>query len=427
MTATLHALTPRNNALDALRTYVLRGASGEFICASNSAEVHVFLQGGRVAWAVEAAKPLAFIRALKERCSISDEDLRLAFDEGRRTRRPLGETLVQWSLAAWEDICWALEQQLVSALRVLSSLDRDPHMFLDRVRFNDYDERLTFELAPLLELVQRDESVFVTGTFRRPDVALRPSVPAPPGSDLPAISASEVLVTVRGAERVEVLRDGAVIDTAGRALPYRENVLRVMPVLDDGASLVAVHAVNHSFVGGQLAGSRDRLCIVLGTAVTMGAVFVPLAAMLPTIEADASTALALEHGSEHWAIGEEAFSQADPLFAHGEVLAAFVADANGAVTAGAGRASLSIDDTIALIERRRRFFAQAIVADTPETAPVVPIGSRVATRERDFWCLGASIGSEDARRSVWVLVHPCAGLAIGWACLAALARATSAR
>ena len=105
MNAALHALAPHETALEALRTYSLRGASGEFICASNAAEVHVFLQGGRVAWAVEPTKPLAFVRALKERCLISDEDLRLAFEDGRRTRRPLGETLVQWSLAACEDIC----------------------------------------------------------------------------------------------------------------------------------------------------------------------------------------------------------------------------------------------------------------------------------------------------------------------------------
>jgi hypothetical protein len=77
------------------------------------------------------------------------------------------------------------------------------------------------------------------------------------------------------------------------------------------------------------------------------------------------------------------------------------------------------------VERRRRIFAQAVMADTPEAAPMTPIGSRVATRERDYWCLGASIGSEGDRRSVRVLVHPCAGLAIGWACLASLARAMS--
>jgi hypothetical protein len=419
-------MVPRHSALAELARHVERDASGEFISASASAEVHVFLQHGRVAWAVEASRPLSFVSALRERCGLSDADLRTAFDESRRERVPLGETLARWSLASWEDIRWSLEKQLVSALGALAKSQPGQSMFLDRSRFGEYDERLTFSFESLvMQLGAQSNELLESGRFTRA-LFTRPPSAATPDESSPALAAAEVLVSVRGAERVEVLRDGHTIDSAGRVLVDRERCLRLLQALDDGASLVAAHSTANALVGAHITGSRDQVWLYLGSSVTLGSALLPLTGKIVSAEGSLPQAAALAHTDSEWAIGDEPFDEADSLFAHSEVLAVFVADEHGEMRLGRGRGSLDLHEAVDLAERRCRLFASAAVMELDHDAPsMAPIGYRVATREASYWCLGGAIGGSRERRSVWVIIHPSAGLAIGWACLAALARVTA--
>ena len=68
-------------------------ASGELICVSDKFEVHVYFQRGRIAWATDSTRPLAFTRYLLETAKIDPEIFREILESCRREKRPLGETL----------------------------------------------------------------------------------------------------------------------------------------------------------------------------------------------------------------------------------------------------------------------------------------------------------------------------------------------
>lgn len=65
--------------------------SGELICASDEAEVHVYLQHGRIAWATDSTHPFAFTRRLREITAIENDTLREILEACKRERRPLGQ------------------------------------------------------------------------------------------------------------------------------------------------------------------------------------------------------------------------------------------------------------------------------------------------------------------------------------------------
>lgn len=126
--------------------------SGELICASDEAEVHVYLQHGRIAWATDSTHPFAFTRRLREITAIENDTLREILEACKRERRPLGETLVSWGAASREEVREALRHQVSLALEVIltSSSGVTQSIFLDRTRqFAQYDASLTFDLADL--------------------------------------------------------------------------------------------------------------------------------------------------------------------------------------------------------------------------------------------------------------------------------------
>lgn len=99
--ASHRVLIPTSSALDELRMHAEHGSSGEFIYAAEKQEIHVYMQRGRLAWAVDSSTPLSFVRAISDRCGASASDLQQALETARVERRSLGETLTQWKLATW--------------------------------------------------------------------------------------------------------------------------------------------------------------------------------------------------------------------------------------------------------------------------------------------------------------------------------------
>lgn len=138
------------HAINLLRASARAQKSGELICAGPSIEVHVYLQRGRVAWATDSLHPYEFGRYLRARTSIDETMFGELLDECRRDRLPLGEALVGWKLATWEQVQAALHHQVSLAMRALLEGKGGPALFLDRPRFTEYDERLTFDLSSFI-------------------------------------------------------------------------------------------------------------------------------------------------------------------------------------------------------------------------------------------------------------------------------------
>src|SRR5262245_16527825 len=131
---------------------VRRGMSGEFICASSATEVHVHLQGGRIAWATDSRHAFVFTRYLQEHANLATEQFREVLDECRRKHLPLGETLIAWKLASLEDVRAALKNQISCALTELSRLAQGQRVFLERTKgYQKYAAELTFDLADFSE------------------------------------------------------------------------------------------------------------------------------------------------------------------------------------------------------------------------------------------------------------------------------------
>src|SRR3990172_376544 len=108
-------------------------ASGEFVCESDGAEAHVFLQSGRIAWASDSRHPRAFTQHLKEHAGLDAGSREEAVAEARRSHVPIGETLVAWKLATKEQVRAALRCQIDLALAVIEQPSAAAKaVFLDR-------------------------------------------------------------------------------------------------------------------------------------------------------------------------------------------------------------------------------------------------------------------------------------------------------
>jgi hypothetical protein len=138
-------------ALSAIQSLASRAATGELICASSDLEVHVYLQRGRIAWATSSKAELAFSRDLLRRTGVDKETFREIIEDCRKSRRPLGETLVAWGLATREDVRESLRLQMQHALSTLEGRDDVATIFLERgERYTSYDTELTFEIGDVL-------------------------------------------------------------------------------------------------------------------------------------------------------------------------------------------------------------------------------------------------------------------------------------
>jgi hypothetical protein len=151
--------------LQELRRHEGRGSTGEFIAVVDACEVHVFLQKGRVAWAVDSDQPLAFVRAIKDRCHLDNDVLREVIFECRRDRRSIAETLVRWGLASKADVREAMAEHLRSTLKALVSAGEGACMFLERAHFLEYDEALCFSMVELFAS-EASEPVAAASTAR---------------------------------------------------------------------------------------------------------------------------------------------------------------------------------------------------------------------------------------------------------------------
>ncbi len=138
-------------ALEQLVDLAERGASGEFVCSCSNAEVHVYLQSGRIAWASDSRHRRAFTQHLKEHARLDEASIEAVVAECRRSKRPIGETLMAWNLATRDEVRAAIRHQMMLALQFFQLRCEDSHaLFLERTQYQKYDPNLTFHLSELV-------------------------------------------------------------------------------------------------------------------------------------------------------------------------------------------------------------------------------------------------------------------------------------
>ena len=383
--------------------------SGEFICASETLEVHVFLQRGRVAWATDSSHPFEFARQLKSHRNIDDATFRELVETCRRDRLRLGETLIAWEIASWGEVHSALEHQLRLAIQTLADCEPGSTVFLERKNFAAYDEKLTFDVRALLPSEADEDGPVRTMSG---EIAMSPS------------TARQLFEVIKGARWVHVVEGGALVEMAGRTEASRAPSELSPLTLADGADFVAVRGADGCLLGAHLSGTSRQFWTLLAIDSTFGATVAALSAtgLLARRRRKEGTTSA-----QPWDVGTS--SQLDPLQSFGrEVLGAIVLGPDGAVLAGRGRDGLDLYVAQDVVRRRRIVFGELGQAPwTHGTLGSMGFDQRtMVTGEADMWCFGSeNVQCAGKSCTLWVFARREGGQGLGWACLNSLARSFS--
>jgi len=399
--------------IDRLQSLARSSANGELICAASQVEIHVFLQGGRIAWATDSRHPFAFATHLQSSARIDPDTLRQVVEECRRERLPLGETLVDWGLATWDGVRTSLAHQIALAVSQLASLDAAQTLFLERA-FGDYNERLTFEVG---------EFVGVEPVPEHPAIATpAPSVLASEVAGL----ARQLRDSVEGLAWVEVLEEGRLVDSDPGCPSSRVPVALLRTTVLDGCDFVAIRSARSSVVGLGIAGPRSIWCR-LSADSTFGAVVSAIWSVAGVSDKSLGRA-SPRRDTAVWSYGEARSAENEALraFEHRaqEVLGAVVIDGAGAPIAGSGCSLLAPDRGLDIARRRARGLVNDTLplADTGELA-LDSIGFSLKTMvsgEAMLWCFGAEL---ERGETLWLYLDRRTSQGLGWAYLTALVRA----
>lgn len=405
--------------LAALFALVAEDASGEFVCVSSTCELHVYLQGGRIAWATDSTLPFAFSRHLLENTALTKETFNEVLEACRRDRLPLGETLIEWQVATLDEIRAALEHQIRGALTSLRQCTKERTIFLERQRqFASYDARLTFDAHQLV----------LAPTPVPPDPGVVSSV-GPSGLVLERIRSQ-----LPDTAWLELLDGDVVIEQ----LPPGFAPLVPAGILEhsvlDGADLVAVRTGRGTVLGVALPERRKTLWCRLEVETAFGT----------TLSALCQHARIVQHTTpvppavDGWGKPAPVRGIGDGDRAPGSVeMRNFMDRApeidgvllveNDQPVCGAVRRHIDAEWMKGIV-RRRAPVLEVLLAEAPDTtADLEELGYRlksVVTGEDQVWCFGAELESEP-RRTLWIFTDRQSAQGLGWAYLTSLSRQLS--
>jgi hypothetical protein len=406
----------RSTPLHALRRHAQDARSGEFICVSDAVEIHVLLQRGRVAWAMDTEHPLAFVRAIQQRCALPVESFRDVVEECRRERQPLGETLIRWGLATREDVLAALEGSIRTTLGLLGSATTGQHVFLERARFLSYDERLTFAIEPLLAT----SAVFARSELPPPSQE-HASTPAPAREG--RADARRLLNEIVGAVWVAEREGTRTVEHAGHCPDAPSICAAFESALENGSDFIAVRASDANIIATHIAPEGHRRWGIISASVNVGAAISALtrhdARREPPTELAPITEQAWRHGPD------DATAALDAVMVYRKVVVgAALLDRDGALVAAVGRQPFAHASVGAMAAARATVFSRLDAGRSASTYGRLALRNKtLASGEGALWCLGAEL---DGGGSVWVLTRRDAGLGVAWACLATVTRAAAA-
>jgi len=408
-----HVAHRSTQVLTHLTELVKRGASGEFICASSTLEVHVHLQLGRLAWATDSRHAFVFTRHLQEHAQLTKDQFREVLDECRRNHLPLGETLILWGLATLSQVRAALRHQIAFALTELSKATGGQQVFLERVEgYKRYASELTFELSEFDEELNPEPESGVTGSAT-PQGLLR-----------------QIRDAVSDVAWIELLEGESVVDqdppgSAQRVLPPVPRL-----TLRDGAELVTLRSARGALVGVSLRGGRTLWCRV-GVDSTFASAVSALSAVAGFDEATLPTPRS--GALRRWVFGDtmspEVCELEDFLGRAPDLMAALlVLPVGKELVHGVGHQDIPFDWCRDLVRRRAPLFAlERDVFSEPPPGTVQDFEGlgfcqrSIASAEAGFWCFGAEL-ARPAGASVWIFIKREASQGLGWAYLTALTR-----
>lgn len=382
-----------------------QGASGEFVCVAPSAELHVYLQNGRVAWATDSSSPLAFSRWLLEHTGLTREVYLEVLESCRIDRLPLGETLVAWNVVSVEEIQSALRFQNSGALTHLQTCDVGKTIFLERKReFASYDARLTFELDDLVVPPPRESSIIQ-------------------GSGL----LDRLTAEIPDADWFELLDGGVTVGQLPEGPSSRVDPRLAKASVLDGADLVAHRSARGTMLGVALGQHRSVWCrldpemafaTALGTICAAADVDIRTTPPMAFDPSDAPNRPLQRIGNRpHVLRVLEAFLAQAP-----EVLGAVVAE-RGDTTAATMRRPWDPHVLTSLVERRSGLLdVSPSMSDAPPSSQGMHRSRSLVTAERNLWCFGAEVGTGIVRRTLWLFLDRGTAQGLGWAYLATLTR-----
>jgi hypothetical protein len=396
-----------------LERLAARRASGELICvgSSSESEVHVYLQAGRLAWATDSLHPQEFTRHLKRITSLSDEGFVTVLEECRRRRLPIGETLVEWKLATYEQVRGSLRHQIESALRVLRAEPVAQTVFLERTQqYARYRSDLTFALDELLPELP-------------PETTTRHASEPLAGSTLVSqLREANDFGWVELLEGRRVRAQAPLVEGEASRVP---EALIASTLLDD-AALAALRSPHGSIVGVTLpAKNRSLWCFVpsdsaFGSAVsTLGVL-----AMEPM---RSSRKIPIKGELLSWGDSSDEvelvreFLQRAP-----EARGAVICLASGEPIVGVVRTGLERRWATGIVRRR----GPALRCEMPHEVgsnELENLGFRLkslATAEEDAWCFGAEL-APPGDRTLWLFVDRGSPQGLGWAYMTTLSRQLS--
>ena len=405
-------------SLGTLGRLCAEAATGELICATEDAEVHVHLQEGRVAWATSSNARFAFARHVVEECGIDKDALRELVLECQRERKPLGETLIEWGLATQEQVRSALQQQVRDALATLPTDGSAATVFLRRGDgYAKYDRELTFALEevaahPTTRKVQR-VSAFPPRLSSRP----------PPG----ALSSALELLVADEAEIhwAEQHTDGQVVVRAPRGTEPRGVELIAAHAFRGEVDFVAIRSEQEGLLGFHIDGARGSVMCGLSPDTVLGAV---LALVRERLASHARNRPSLPGGSlgpAHMAgdrgVPRDALME---LFERTrELWAVAMVDRRGGLEWLGWREHLAREEAASRLAPLNDALNAARALHSGREGLGFSASSMVASTPFG-WFFGSEV-HDSSGRDLWLVLDPEATQGLGWALLTALLRRTS--
>jgi len=409
-----------SGALARLRELSAEEASGELIAAGEGREIHVFIQGGRLAWGMCDESRFAFRRYLLEGCGVDGDTMREVVAECRRTGAPFGQTLTDWGLVTPAQVREGLLRQVAEALGSLDRIGDVPTVFLRREsHFAGYDPTLTFHLG---EVEARLQGV------RSPSGEAPKRIPSVDGDPLGNVLLAEML---DGSSEVvdwaAIVRDESIL-AASATVDEREALGRVLAEIapTDDVDYVALRSGGGTVLGFGLPGSGSRVWCGLSEGVTLGSVLSSLG------HASLSPDLPESYEDEPWveAEGPEGYRLSQLEVAQGaldQVLAVIVTDADGRPAWMARRECYPLADLLSAARAGvtgvpSPRWAEQIARSTGSSPTAATTGyESVLVARPEHWYLASDVPGTDGRRVVLAMSRR-ASQGYGWALLSAVVR-----
>ncbi|MBX3259195.1 MAG: hypothetical protein KIS78_13900 [Labilithrix sp.] len=408
-------------------------ASGEFVCASEELEVHVYFQRGRLAWATDASRPLAFTRHLLEHTRIDADTYRELLETCRREKRPLGETLVSWGVASLDEVRDALHRQIDMAVGSIRSAGPAQTLFLRRPsQFEGYDTRLTFELDDILVgLAEKEAGVegCEDGADREPRPERVTGVRLVPPAAVRRTELEEIRASLDGLEWIERLDGTALVESSPPSPGAASRIPAAVAArtLLDGAQLVALRLAGATLAGVQLPSGQSLWCQV-AAETTVGAVVTSLTALLPS--STEPTTFAPAPAGELWTSERVDASLAAPtrefLERCPEIHGVVVTDESKPVL-GIGRASISAESLHARVGVRGSALtlASGVRSADPDASATELSPRRLMSAEADYVLFATELDRHGSGRFVWIALDRACSKGLGWGYLTSLGRQLS--